>query len=1231
MLAAAALVSVLEGSVQPMRNLLLGLFTETFSAFATTHDAAAFTAALHGLLVYAAVLAAAAWLLSFAQSFVFKLIAQLEVQSLRRRYMAALTTSDPEWRRANPSTQLVHNMNNEIDRVEAVIADKVPWVVRNLAVCLLGMALALRSSVALSLAILAVFPLAGGVLGYMHHNSGIYDRKLAESYRGAGQVAHEVLMAIKTVMAFNRQSAEAERYSERLESAASTRRAVAVFSGIGWGMYSLTMFLAFAVSFFVGGRLVASGSITPGDVLNTFTQIAVGITAIGNIGQASRDIQYALHVLTTLADQIEELRREAYEREGVQPMGFLGHIEFRNVWFRYPSRINRWVLQDVSLEIQPGEHVALVGQSGCGKSTILHLLTGLYAPESGKILIDGTDINGISLDWLRAHFGIASQSAELFDGTLRQNVALGAHRNSSSVPMSVIKRMCELSQASEFIGSLEGGYDAQVSGVHTSLSGGQIQRIAIARALLGAEDGFLILDEATSALDAQTEHTVLGNILRERAGKTVLCISHRVASLSSFSRIIVLKDGSIAEDGTFAQLAAAPSLFSGFLEHHDRTQSTPSTSSGKADSKNGAASDSAGAASAPSVNAAASKADVRVSLSDAAVQDPAKPDVPDDWRTRLARSKKFFRRVWTLTHAEWKFLLLGYLGGTLEGLQAPMQGFVIGKVVAGYALPTGGEITASTNFWALMILLIGVISLAAAVMNATGFGFAESRNMTKLRRKLFSHIVFQDMAFFSRPANSPTNLGIALSENSEKIGVVSGNLFADIMRSTMNLGAGMYIGLTNSWHMAVVMVLPLPLIVVIGAAQARLSESFARAHQQRLQEATRFTSEVITKLQTITLLGKQRHFEMQYDRILSDFARSNARHQFVVSLGQGLVESLIIVVFSLGLYAGGTIMLRGWATNEQVLVALVTITLTAISANQLLNSVAYALGPAAVAVQTVFDILDSTPTIRALPTSARSHAATADAGRRPFGGVRVSDVTFSYSGSLDAPAIVDISVEVAPGQKVALVGPTGSGKSSVLGLVQRFYDPQRGSVTMDRKDLRDWDVAELRSRIGVVPQFPDLFDTSVRANIAYGRPDASIEDIEGAARMASAHDFIVGLPDGYDTRVGERGSLLSGGQRQRLAIARLYLLDPSLIVLDEATSALDTENEGTVISALESHARERGKGLLVVTHRLETIRDADCIHVLTGGRVVASGTHAELLRTSPDYADLAAAGSRPAE
>ena len=564
--------------------------------------------------------------------------------------------------------------------------------------------------------------------------------------------------------------------------------------------------------------------------------------------------------------------------------------------------------------------------------------------------------------------------------------------------------------------------------------------------------------------------------------------------------------------------------------------------------------------------------------------------------------------------------LLPYLK-PYRGLLAGWLGFLALSSTATLTLPQAVRVMIDRGFSqadaaAINASFLGLFGVAVVLAIATSARYyfvslLGERVAADLRRRLYDHLLTLDQAFFERTRTG--ELVSRLAADTELVQTVVGSTFSVAVRSFVTLVGGATLMVLTSPRLAGFAALVIPLvvlpIVVFGRRVARLS----RASQDRIADTSAVAGEVLNAVHTVQAYTREPEESRRYgDAVLRALAAARRR---IVTTG-ALTAMVILLTFgaiTLVLWAGAQAVIAG-TMGAGVLSQFVLYAVLAAGSVGALTEVWGEVLRAAGALGRIGDLLDTDPSIRS--------AQPAQPLPKPVrGAIRFEQVEFRYPSRPDRPALHDFTLEVEPGQTIALVGPSGAGKTTVFQLLQRFHDPQSGRILLDGIDLRALALADLRGAFALVPQDPVLFGASAADNIGFGRDGATEADVIAAARSAEAHEFIDALPERYETYLGERGVRLSGGQQQRVAIARALLRDAPVLLLDEATSSLDAQSEHLIQHALER--LEQGRTTLVIAHRLATVQRADRIVVMEAGRIVAQGTHAELVREGGLYAELA--------
>ena len=849
-------------------------------------------------------------------------------------------------------------------------------------------------------------------------------------------------------------------------------------------------------------------------------------------------------------------------------------VGFEGITFAYPGA-RRPAHVELSFLVRPGERVAIVGPSGSGKSTIARLLLRFHDPDRGRITIGGRDLRELSLEQVRSRVALVSQDTWLFHGTVGDNIRMGKPDASADE----LRAAARAANAEEFILRLPQGYETVVGERGVRLSGGQRQRIAIARALL-RDAPILVLDEALSSVDAESEALIQSALDRLMRGRTTLIFAHRLSSVIGADRILVLDQGRLAEQGTHAELIGRGGAYTRLMAAQAR--------------------DGAGAVAVAARQSAISANGDGPDPADHAAADEAQAIVGGavGWKAvirTLVDKTRGYRGQLTLT------FVLGIARVTA------LIGVGVLSALAVRAVKRG-EPSAP-----LLIALLVVAPLAGILHWAESWLAHDVayRLLTDMRLAVFHKLDALAPAYLTRRRSG--DLVGAATHDVELIEYFFAHTITPAFVAVLIPAAVLVV--LGAYGAALVLVL-LPfllytaLVPIVGRARIDRLGSHAREASGDLNahvvDTVQGLAEIVAYRRVSAwgdaLGAKARRFYDLRLPFLRDLARQTAFQETAMGLG------------GLAVIATGA-----WLAHQGRMDAasLPLLTLLALSAFVPL----WEVGQVGRQLADTLGASRRLSAVEAEPVPVTDGPGVPAAPARGGLAIELADVRFTYPGR-SRPALAGVSLRIRDGSTVAVVGPSGAGKTTVASLLLRFWDPQAGVIRLFGDDLRDYQLDELRRRIALVAQDTYLFNDTLRANVLLARPDADEAALRLALERAALDELVAGLPDGLETIVGERGAQLSGGQRQRVAIARAFLKDAPVLILDEATSHLDAVSEAQVRSALERLARDRTT--LVIAHRLSTVRDADAIVVLEDGRVVEMGRHADLLARGDLYAHLVA-------
>ncbi|CAL5441435.1 unnamed protein product [Camellia sinensis] len=1017
----------------------------------------------------------------------------------------------------------------------------------------------------ISLVTLSIVPLiaiAGGVYAFVATGLIVRVRK---SYVKAGDIAQEVIGNVRTVQAFAGEERAVRSYRTALLNTYKYGRKAGLAKGLGLGTMHCVLFLSWSLLVWYTSVVVHKNIANGGESFTTMLNVVI---AGLSLGQAAPDISAFLRAKAAAYPIFEMIEKNAVSKTSTKTGRKLnnleGHIQFKDVCFSYPSRPDVMIFNKLCLDIPSGKIVAL--------------------PLSGPILLDGTDIREIDLKWLRQQIGLVNQEPALFATTIRENILYGK----DDATLDEISRAAKLSEALTFINKLPDRFETQVGERGIQLSGGQKQRIAISRAIV-KNPSILLLDEATSALDAESEKSVQEALDRVMVGRTTIVVAHRLSTIRNADIIAVVQSGKIVETGSHDDLISKPNgAYASLAQLQEAASSHCLPSCGPTLGQPLSIKYSHELSHTSSHGASFQSDKVSVSRIGGEVAEIVKP-------TRVSS-----RRLYSMVGPDWIYGVSGTICAFIAGAQFPLFALGVTQALVSYYMDWD---TTCREVKKIALLFCGgaVITVIVNAITHLSFGIMGERLTLRVREMMFSAILRNEIGWFDETNNTSSMLASRLESDATLLRTVVVDRSTILLQNVGLVVTSFIIAFILNWRLTLVVMATYPLIISGHISEKMFMKGYGGNLSKAYLKANMLAGEAVSNIRTVAAFcSEEKVLDLYTHELVEPSRRSFTRGQ-IAGIFYGVSQFFIFSSYGLALWYGSVLMGKEIASFKSVMKSFMVLIVTALAMGETL-AMAPDLLKGHQMVASVFEVLDWKTEV------------TGDIGEeliRVEGTIELKGVQFSYPSRPNVLIFKDFELRVCAGQSMALVGQSGSGKSSVLSLILRFYDPTVGKVMIDGKDIKKLKLKSLRKHVGLVQQEPALFATSIFENILYGKEGAAEGEVIEAAKLANAHSFISALPEGYLTKVGERGVQLSGGQKQRVAIARAVLKNPAILLLDEATSALDVESEQVIQQALDRLMKNRTT--VVVAHRLSTIRNADLISVLQDGKIVEQGIHSALV------------------
>ncbi|CAI7611912.1 unnamed protein product [Penicillium crustosum] len=1268
--------AIAAGVPEPLLGVVLGQLINELNEVAcsaTAYDASSVrTKVLY--LIYITIF-------NFASIYIYAacwaLVSERIARRYRKAYFRSVIRQEAAFHDSLPSGQVISRLVSDIETLQSGTSEKVGIYIATLSYFVTAYVVAFIKVPVIAGILIAVIPcffamaLVGGRL------ASRYGTRVGKQVDLATSIASSSLSHLKIVHAFNAQKRLEDLFSSHLVQSRKDALKKAAVHATQMGTLFFIVYSSNALAYWKGAHLIADSV----DGLNSGVSIGAVYTVIFILIDATfifSQVSPYMHVFSAATSASRRLLEVIHRNSNIDGTSLTGEqsvnlgeqeIHFKDVHFAYPARAEVPVLQGLSLSIPPKKHTAFVGPSGGGKSTIVALLERFYDPSSGNIYVGEQSFQDLNVASLRSQMGFVQQESQLLDRSIVENIAYGLvgsadhdHLTEVILDMSLADlvariqagcseeealgdcdpRIVEIfkqaklaasrANALSFIESLAFGLASPVGTSGGQLSGGQRQRIALATALV-REPKLLILDEATAALDSMSEQLIQAALLTLSGTTTIVSIAHRLAAVRDADQVIVIQNGRLVECGSPQTLLESDGAYAAMINQQRLANSGMDSSE---DTLSEAKSSLISNHKDPIL------ADKEQSVYLAEEEKPAEAKAESDntlSKKEPNRSKFLTAKIcFAFIRPNILLILLGLVMSTIIGASYSSNAILFGNTVGGLSPCKGtANIRHSGNLFGLMFFVVGIVELFANVIGGCAYGWAADQTLYRIRMNSLRSLLSQTMTWHSAEGRSPGVLIAYITGDASAISGLTGTTIGLLLATAVNLFAGVIIAFVVAWKISIVLVPTIPVLLVAGFMKLRVQSQFAERHKKAFSRATELTVEALGNLRFVAGFSLEKQL---YREFLSSIQKPYKNTTKAIAWGNFWLAwafSVSNLISALAYWWGSKQIASGLYSQTQFFIVLPALLFSTQSCGQML-ALAPDVSKAGKAASRVVDLVKTNSAEEEhsgdnytqqmmkmeMPNTdpeanMSSDAASSKISQRPVG-AKLHKVCFAYPKSSHIPVLNELSIDFKPGNFYALVGPSGSGKSTIFNMLERFYQPTSGFVTINEQNINRILSTTFRDDIALVPQENVLFEGTLAFNIGLGaRPGytATQVDIEEACKQAQIHDVITSLPDGYDTFCTHDGKQFSGGQRQRLSIARALVRKPGLLLLDESTSALDGESERNIQDALSNLA---GKTTIIaIAHRLKTIYRADQIFLIQDGHCVDHGTHTELVDRSEMY------------